>query len=56
LKRAGAQLERFRKRESAAWARVDAAQQAAVRVHEDVFALELDAARLRAQSEVNASA
>lgn len=49
LKRIETQLERARERERKAWERVEVAQQAAVRVHEDVFTLELDVARLRAR-------
>lgn len=54
VKRVETQLERARARERKAWERVEREQQSAVRAHEDVFALELEAARLRTRAAATA--
>lgn len=50
LSRLDAKLERAGERARRAWARVEREENAAVRAREEVFSLELDAARLRARA------
>ena len=48
------ELKRARERERKAWERVQREQEAAVRAHEEVFAPELESARLRARAAATA--